>query len=212
MPELDDEALLARWRAGERKAGATLFERHYQSVARFFAYKIGHDHDDLIQATFLGLVEGVERFEGQGSFRAFLFAIARHKLLDFLAANARDRERFDPSKTSITDCEPSPTKLIMADERRRLLVTALRRLPLNVQIMLELHYWENMKIADIAAVFELPASTVKTRMRRGRQQLEGELEALARSPKQLADTLSGLETWAARLSEEVGRSGADSGH
>jgi len=203
MSTLDDEALLARWRAGEREAGAALFERHYESVARFFAYKIGPDHDDLIQATFLGLVEGLERFEGQGSFRAFLFAIARHKLIDFLDTNARERARFDPNKTSITACDPSPNTLLMVDERRRLLVAALRRLPLNVQIMLELHYWESMRIADIAAVFELPASTVKTRMRRGRQQLEGELEALARSPEQLEDTLSGLETWAARLRDRA---------
>jgi DNA-directed RNA polymerase specialized sigma24 family protein len=73
----------------------------------------------------------------------------------------------------------------------------------DTQIMIELHYWEGMKIVDIAAVFDMPPSTIKTRMRRARHDLELRLETLAESPEQLAMTRSGLETWAARLRAEV---------
>ncbi|MCA9708401.1 MAG: sigma-70 family RNA polymerase sigma factor, partial [Myxococcales bacterium] len=73
----DDEQLLARWRGGDAQAGAALFERYYEAIARFFVNKVGLDCGDLVQATFLGCLEGLERFRGEASFRTLLFAIAR---------------------------------------------------------------------------------------------------------------------------------------
>lgn len=202
-----DEALLEAWVAGDRRAGAALFERHYESIARFFAYKLGPDHDDLIQATFLGLLEGADRFRKAGSVRSFLFAIARHKLLKHLERGSRARKRFDPSKTAITSDDAGVEDLLVAHDDRRLLVMALRQLPLDTQIMLELHYWESMEIRDIALVFEMPVNTVKTRMRRGRLKLEELLEALAESPQQLELTRSTLTGWAAKLRAELDERG-----
>ena len=93
MSELDalsDEILLARWREGEARAGAVLIARHHESLARFFLTKAGTDGEDLVQATFLGLLGGgLERFRGEASFRTFLFAIARNKLLEYIRARVR---------------------------------------------------------------------------------------------------------------------------
>ena len=54
---MGDAECLRAWASGDRKAGELLFERHFEAVARFFRNKTDRDHDDLIQATFLGCVE-----------------------------------------------------------------------------------------------------------------------------------------------------------
>ena len=180
-----------------------MFERHYDSVERFFHHKVGAQNDDLIQTTFLGLLEGVERFRGEGNFAAFLFAIARNTLLKHLRNQRRDLRRFDPAVTSIAATGTSPIQELEAREQTALLHASLLRLPLDTQIMLELHYWESMKLEDIGLVFDMPINTVKTRMRRGRIALDEQMRALARTPQELEVTAGGLAGWAARLRDEL---------
>jgi RNA polymerase sigma-70 factor (ECF subfamily) len=152
------------------------------------------------------LLEGVDRFRGDVDFRAYLFGIARNKLLRELRDRVRDRDRFelDPSKTTMAAVDPSPTAVMAAKLQHKLLLAALRQLPIDVQIMLELHYWEKMKIDDIALVLGKNRNTVRTRMKRGRERLEVEMARLAESPQELETTLGGLEKWAQRLRAEVG--------
>jgi RNA polymerase sigma-70 factor (ECF subfamily) len=204
--ELSDQELLELWREGDKEASSTLFKRHYGALARFFAYKLGPGHNDLVQDTFEGLLEGIERLRGTSNFKAFLFGIARNKLLKHLRTMCRERARFDPATTSIVAVEPnpSPRSVLVADERQRLLLAALRRLPVDTQIMIELHYWEAMKIREIALAFDMPQNTVKARMRRGRIKLEQIMTELAESPGQLETSMSGLEGWARRLREDLG--------
>ena len=201
---ISDEDLLAAWRGGDKRAGAALLTRHHASVARFFIHKLGADSDDLVQATFLGLLEGIDRFRGEASFRTLLFAIARNKLYRHLRDLTRDRKRFDPVVTSIAAIGLTPSSALAARDQSKLLLEALRALPLDTQMMLELHYWEKLRIADIAAILDMPEGTVKIRMHRGRRQLEDEMEKLAVSKDQLQTTLNGLSKWAARLREEIG--------
>ena len=76
----DDAELLEQWRAGDRKAGEALFDRHFDAVARFFRNKVDRGIDDLIQRTFLACVESRDRFRGDSSFRTYAFAVGRHVL------------------------------------------------------------------------------------------------------------------------------------
>lgn len=172
---ITDDTLLLAWRAGDRKAGAALVRRHSLSISRFFTRKLGRECEDLVQDTFVAAVEGVERYRGESSFRAYLFGIARYKLLRHLRTRTRRNQIFDPSTTSAAQVVPSHSSVFAAQQRHELLVQAMRELPLDVQTMLELHYWERMRVREIADVVELPINTVKCRMRRGRQKLAAAL-------------------------------------
>ena len=46
----DDTELLAAWRAGDQAAGSELFDRHFESLRRFFASKVGTGIEDLVLA------------------------------------------------------------------------------------------------------------------------------------------------------------------
>jgi len=200
----DDFELLTAWRAGERSAGGELFARHFDSVYRFFANKIERDVDDLVQRTFTACVEGKERFRGQSSFRTYLFGIAHNVLRAHLRALHRDRARFDEALTSVFDLGLNPNVLAAKRHEEQLILQALRRIPIEHQTILELYYWEDLTASDLAEMFETPEGTIRGRIRRAKQLLEEQLEALSESDALLESTRSGLESWARALRDQRG--------
>ena len=200
----DDRALLAAWCRGDQRAGAQLFERHHESIARFFSYKVDpRAHDDVVQQTFLGLFEYAERFRGDASVRTLLFLIARRLLYAYFRGQSKDRERFEPGETSLAALDTSPSQAVAAREQLDLLNRALRELPLSTQLMVELHYWEDMPLKDIALILDMPEGTVRARMLRARHSLRAAIERLAESAEQRDDSLSDLSRWAARVRGEL---------
>lgn len=198
---ISDDELLEAWRAGDRRSGEQLFERHYDAVDRFFRNKVGDGAADLAQKTFLGCLESVQadRYDNRGNFRGWLFAIAYRQLCKHYSAQTNIKARFDFATVSAHDLDPTPSSVIAQSEDERLLLEALRQIPLDMQVALELHYWEQLSDVGIARVLELPLGTVKSRIRRARIALMERLTALTSSPKQLESTLANLEDWAKRL-------------
>lgn len=200
-PSHTDLQLLEAWRSGHAAAGVCLFERHYDSVARFFSTKVGEDHEDLIQGTFLDCLELIEGSRAHESFKILLFAIARNKLLEYVHARGFEARYLSPMSGQLRRSASSWTSLLTERAQQRRLLRGLHALPLDTQLMLELFYWEGMAVKEIAAVVELPLNTVKTRMRRGRLKLAEQLgtpgpatgEASSAGPEQLRE---GFDRWA----------------
>lgn len=199
-----DEALFSAWRGGDSKAGAELFERHYLPIARFFRNKVDDDAPDLAQKTFLACLEGKERIRGESSFRTYLFAVAHNVLYKHLRGKVREGARLDFGLTSVHDLRPTATTLITRRREERLLLLALRRLPLEHQVALELYFWEKLTAREIAEVVDSNEGTIRTRIRRAKQLLEQAMAALAEDPGELADTLSNLDAWAAAVRAQIG--------
>ena len=201
--ERSDLELLDAWRGGDAAAGSELFARHFDAVCRFFRNKVAEGTDDLIQRTFLAMVESRDRFRGDSSFRTYLFTVARNELFAHLRKSGREQARFDPLEQSVYDLGPTPTTMVAQRKEQRLLLEALRRVPLDLQLALELYYWEDMPASELARVLELPEGTVRTRIRRARQLLEQALHELAAGDAELHSTLAGLDDWAKSLREHV---------
>ena len=199
---MDDAQLLSAWREGDEDAGEVLFERFYDGLSRFFRNKAGEHAPDLIQRTFLVLLETQGRMREGTTFQAYLFGVARNILLEHYRGKRRDGERFDQAEQSVEDLGPTPTTLLARAQETQLLLQALRKIPLESQIILELYYWENSTAKDIADVLEIPEGTASTRIRRAKQLLEAQLAALAATPALLQSTVSDLESWARRLRDD----------
>jgi RNA polymerase sigma factor (sigma-70 family) len=163
-----DSELLAEWSRGNTAAGQALFERHFSAVYRFFAHRVdGPVVQDLVQQTLLGCLEARHRFRGDASFRTFLFQIARHQLYAYLRQSRHDRAHAD-GLTSVRDLGTSPTGVIARHDERRTLIAALQRLPIELQLVLELTFWEELPAADVAAVLDIAENTVYTRVHRAK--------------------------------------------
>ena len=192
--ETADHELLDKWRAGDAAAGQQLFERHFDSIYGFFETKCEAEADELVQATFLACLKAKSQFRKESSFRTYLFTIARHELFRVLRGKRRDGERLDFEMSSIAELVSTPGTRMARNQEHRQLIEALRRLPVEQQTLLELHYWEDMDIAALAEVFESPAVTIRTRLHRARKALRELMENVA--PSQVLETLESMDVWA----------------
>jgi RNA polymerase sigma-70 factor, ECF subfamily len=179
----DDRALLESWRGGDARAGDALLQRYSAMVARFFRSKLGDDIDDIVQQTFADVVRARDNVS-PGGFRAYLLAVARHRLVDQLRRSVNRPELFDIASMSLADLRTSVSQQIARDQRRAAMLTALRSLSLEFQMVLELTYWEELSGAEIAVVLGVSPHTVRSRQSRARAALRGALRSseLVNSP------------------------------
>lgn len=198
--DVDDHALLEHWASGDRTAGGELFERHFASLHRFFANKLASlsDVEDLMQQTLVACIAARGGYRREAGFRTFLFAIARNTLLKHL----RDRRAlttFDPDDTSLADCGMGQSSVVRAKREQQLLLLGLRHIPVDSQVVLEMHYWEAMTAPEIAETLSETVPAVRGRLRKAREQLVAAIERLARDPGERRSTVDGLDEWVRSL-------------
>lgn len=193
----EDLALLAAWRAGDARAGDALVRHYGPHVVRFFADKVrDFEVDDLAQQTWEALIHARARFVVPGepapaspgasapisaSFRAYLYGTARFVLFAHFRRRTRAAQ-FDPNLSSLEDLSPSPSRQASAHAKLERLAAALRKLPLDLQILLELRYAQEMTSVEIAAVYEIPRNTAKSRLRVAKERLDAQLARMGLGP------------------------------
>jgi RNA polymerase sigma-70 factor (ECF subfamily) len=171
-----DAELLAAWRDGDAQAGRELFERHFSVLYRFFYNKMEDSIEDMIQETLLTCVEARDRIRDDASFRAFLLGIARNRLYKRWRRLELERRHFDPATASVA-------------------MTAMREIPVDMQTALELYYVEDLTAPEIATVLEIPEGTVRSRIRRGREQLGEVIVATVKGSQLPAVDDASLTQW-----------------
>src|SRR5262249_40878872 len=143
---------------------------------------------------FSACVKSADQFRMQSSFRTYLFTIARNELYTYLH-RLRPNDRADFDVVSIGEIVTSlRTRLDRAEEIERLR-GALRELPAEQQLLLELCHWHELDVAQLAEIFETTPGNVRVRLHRARKALRARM-----SSKQLADL--GGDRLAASLRED----------
>ncbi len=194
-----DHELLEAWRGGDRLAGDELFGRYFRSLFAFFAHKVPGNAEDLISRTMMACLQNIDRIQADGSFRGYLFGIARHELFGHYR-RLRTEPDLDFSVTSICDLGPTPSRMLVQHKTQKALLAALRALPLELQITIELHYWEGLSTAELSEALGIPRGTVKSRLRRAREAHAERVE----NHQDAANLSSGeLEDWVRSIRQEA---------
>ncbi|MEM6994968.1 MAG: sigma-70 family RNA polymerase sigma factor [Myxococcota bacterium] len=180
-------------------------ERHFSTLYRFFRSKVDHDVEDLTQRTFMLSLEGLDRLRRDRDFRAYLLGIARRLLLRRFRDQAIVERNTDPMRISAEELALSPSRAVAIRDERKLLSLGLRRIPIDLQICLELHYWEGMAVADIGEVLGVAPGTVKSRLHRAREQLRKRFEAMETDPALVSSTMGELSRWANAVKQRIDR-------
>lgn len=176
MSKASDSDLLDKWRAGDMDAGNRLCQAHFGEIRRFFASKVGQDVDELVQTTFLSCIQSRDKFRGECSFRTFMFTIARRQLYQYFR-KIRRHQVLDFSVTSLSALDTGPVTYTARNQEHEQLMHALCELPLEQQLLIELYYWEEMSIADLAQILGVAQPTVHTRLFRARKALREQIAA-----------------------------------
>lgn len=158
--------LLARWCEGDRQAGDTLLRSVSPQLYRFLSNKVGDDTPEVIQLTMLACVEHRDKLADCANFEAYLLRMARNKLFDFLRKRRRSRLDFPGDLPSVHELD-TPTSGVLGGEAR--VREVLRSLPVDLKVVLQLHYWNELSTGEIGYVLDIPRGTVKSRLRRARE-------------------------------------------
>ncbi|MEX1363893.1 MAG: RNA polymerase sigma factor [Nannocystaceae bacterium] len=206
----DEHELLEAWRGGDRGAGSRLIAARSREVTWFFRNKVFDEDDvpDLVSQTFLRAVSARDRFEGKTSFRRFLYAIAHNVLREYLRAKTkRAQERLDFGEVCVRDLQPRSLSSLHSEKQQvQALIEALREIPIEDQVVLELKYFEGLSGRELAEVVGMPEGTIRGRLARGLARLR---ERVKMQPHGVTRpiTVEDIETWAAELRRLRGAAG-----
>lgn len=200
-PENSSSDLLHAWCQGDKDAGNRLVDRHIHELVRFVGRRLDQEVEDTVQACFLIALERADKLREESSFRAFLFGIAFNLCRTRQRQQQRNEERVGHWESL---CESAPSLRAWASRRQdyRKLIESLRQLPEREQLVLELHYWEGLRVVDIAESMEEPTGTTKWRLARARRMLK---ELIGESPPlhQIQTSIrEDIESWAQRLRKD----------
>lgn len=129
-----------------------------------------------------------------------VLAIARKVLMKHLRKRYRMRRALDFDRLSAHDFDPRPSSAMARRGDKVALLSALRSLPLRLQIPLELYYWESMTAGEIAKILEIAEGTARTRIRTARLRLAATLAGRERVDE---SRFPDSDSWAAQLRAAV---------
>ena len=175
-----DEALLAEIAGGSKLAMRTLYLRHERRVFRFVMRMVGDRclAEEVLSEVFFDVWKKAGQFQGRSSVSTWLLGIARHKALTAAAAKSRPFESLDGAAAmSVVDPTADPDAAMMDHERHVILRRCLEVLSPEHREIIDLVYYQERTIRQIADLLAIPENTVKTRMFYARKRLAALVEA-----------------------------------
>jgi RNA polymerase sigma-70 factor (ECF subfamily) len=175
-----DVALLAQVAGGDRLAMRNLYLRHERRVFRFVLRMLGDRclTEDVLSEVFFEVWKKAEHFQGRSSVSTWLLGIARHKALTAAATKFRSFESLDgPAAISVADPTADQDAAMLEYERSVILHRCLEALSHEHREIIDLVYYQEMTIKQIADLLAIPENTVKTRMFYARKRLAALVEA-----------------------------------
>jgi RNA polymerase sigma-70 factor (ECF subfamily) len=167
-----DEMLLERISGGDRTAMHTLYARHNVRVYRFVLRMLrdGTVAEDLVSQVFLDVWRTAGQFEGRSQVSTWLLSIARFKALT--ALRQRKHEDIDQDDVlEIADTSDTPESALDRSRTSDILRACVAKLSPAHREIVNLVYYHEKSVEEVATLIGIPASTVKTRMFYARKQL-----------------------------------------
>ncbi len=159
-----------------------LVEEYQDRLVRYLVYVLGRRDgvDDVVQETWLRVMERGKSYDGRSRFEPWLFTVARHLAIDFLRRRREvSLDAEDDGRAVVAapvSGEMSPFAMAARTEDAERLAAALQGLQAVTREALVLRFLEDMSLQEIAAVVKAPVPTVSARIYRGLAALRSEME------------------------------------
>jgi len=177
VQDTSDETLVAQIAQRDKRALQQLYSRHHVRIYRF-ALRFLNDEaaaEDTVSEVFIDMWRQAERFEGRSQVTTWLLAIARNKALSMLRRRSNE-ELDDEVAEFIEDPSDNPEVAMLKSQRASVLQDCLTQLSPAHREIVDLVYYHEKSVEEVAEIISVPANTVKTRMFYARKRI-GELMA-----------------------------------
>jgi RNA polymerase sigma-70 factor, ECF subfamily len=178
MQATPDAALIERIATGDKLAMQVLFARHHVRVYRFALGLVGNQTlaEDLMSEVFLEVWRKAIKFEARSTVSTWLLAIARFKVLSSL--RKRSEEELDgEAAAAIEDPGDNPEVAVQKKDKSEVLRKAIAQLSTEHREIIDLVYYHEKSIEEVAEIVGIPENTVKTRTFYARKRLSELLKA-----------------------------------
>jgi len=172
MDQTPDDALVERIAAGDRLAMQVLFARHHVRVFRFVLRLVRNEAsaEDLISEVFLDVWRQAGRFERRSSVSTWILGIARNKALSQLRRRS-EAPLDDDTAGMVEDTADTPEVAVQKADKALALRACLGGLSAEHREIIDLVYYHEKSVQEVAEILGIPENTVKTRMFYARKRL-----------------------------------------
>ena len=155
-----------------------LFARHHVRVYRFTLRLVRNEAtaEDLISEVFLDIWRQAGKFEGRSAVSTWMLSIARFKALSALRKRP-EQELDDETAERIEDQADDPETALAKKDKGALLRECLTALSAEHREIVDLVYYHEKSVEEVAGIVGIPEATVKTRMFYARKKLSELLKA-----------------------------------
>lgn len=172
---LDEAALLDGLRRHDAATFTALFDTYADRIYRLAVGIVGNaaDAEEIVQATFLAVYEGIERFEPRARLSTWIYRVAYNQAMLLLRRRhpvvALPEESEDPPlPTVLVDWRMTPEAEVMTAEASATLHTAVQALPEPLRVAFVLRDIEELSTAECAAIQGITEGACKLRLHRAR--------------------------------------------
>jgi RNA polymerase sigma-70 factor, ECF subfamily len=160
-----DVTLIRSIAAGDKQAMQILFARHNVRVFRFLVRFVGDRSaaEDLVSEVFLDVWRHAGTFQGRSQVMTWLLALARNKALSALRRRSTE-ELDDKAVAAIEDPQDNAEVTIQNRQTSEILLNCLTQLSPPHREVIDLVYYHEKSIDEVADIIGVPQNTVKTRM------------------------------------------------
>lgn len=183
MLRLSDSQLATLWTQGDSKAFSRLLELYKDKIYRL-AYRMlrnKSDSEDVVQETFLRAYQHSHRFDTSKNFSTWIFSIGKNVTIDVLRkkkselsmdTNPHPFQDALPFYEKLTSQDKTPELQLIEQETAEQVERMIRDLPDKYKTLIVYKYFLDMSLEDISKEVNLPVSTIKTRLFRGRNYIK----------------------------------------
>jgi RNA polymerase sigma-70 factor (ECF subfamily) len=167
-----DQELIESVAAGDKRALEQLFTRHSTRMYRFVLRITSNAplSEDIVSEVFLEVWRRPGRFQARSQVSTWLFAIARNKALQALRSR-RHKPIEEDGAADAVDSASDPEAMLHEKSRSMVLNRCLSLLSPIQREIVDLVYYHEKSVAEVAQIVGIPAGTVKTRMFRARNRI-----------------------------------------
>ncbi|ANS75957.1 RNA polymerase subunit sigma-24 [Paenibacillus yonginensis] len=187
MAELTDAGLVKLARKGNQDAFAELVELYKDKVFHL-AYRMlnnRHESEDIVQETFLRVYKNWDKYDENQKFSTWMYRIATNLCIDRLRkrkpnfsldAELNDQDGTADGYSLIPGDNRTPESEFLISETQQIIHQAIAGLPAKYKTIMILRYLQELSLQEIGDILDMPVTTVKTRVHRGREFLRKRLE------------------------------------
>ncbi len=167
-----DRKLIERIANADKAAVQALFARYHVRIYRFIVRMVGSEAvaEELANEVFLDVWRQAGRFENRSSVSTWLMAIARNKAISHLRRR-KDMPLDEEMAKQIPDTQDTPEVTAQKSDKGAAIRLAIDSLSADHKAVIDLVYYHELSVREVANVLDIPANTVKTRMFHARKKL-----------------------------------------